>query len=304
MTKQHVSYSSAFAIGESAILVLDSFGQNKVPYGVIEGVMFYGRQRLYRVSLFVNEGTEASPEAFLHQGRPVDGFIAQDLKPILDRQYIDHIGHVGKFERTDCAAMGDASFIPGQLVEVDIDLESEGEQDKFNIPVVVTGVTYVEGKVLYEVSIQRAYYNDGRVNGGRLVRDTLSNIDSIYLKPVGGWPETVLDEEKGDATLTVKGNGTIAIDCDAELTITAKSISIEPATQTNMPISNDLFDAAYEAHLLGIFCGDNNKQAARNFLGQYIREQDKRLENFRALGSVSGRVSGLTENQSAEPRSK
>lgn len=304
MSKQHVSYSSAFAIGEKAVLTLDSFGANKVPYGVIEGVMFYGRQRLYRVSLFVNEGTEASPTAFLHQGRPVDGFIAQDLKPILDRQYVDHIGHVGKFERTDCVLMGESQFIAGQLVEVDIDLEGTEEQDKFNIPVMVTGVTYVEGKVLYEVSIERAYYSDGRVKGGRLVRDTLSNIDSIYLKPVGGWPETVLDEEKGDVTLTVKGNGTVSIDCDAELVINANSIRVEPATQTNMPISNDLFDAAYDAHLLGVLCGDNNKQAARNFLAQYVTQSDKRLEEFRSHGTVTGRVSGSIENQSAKPRSK
>ena len=301
MSKQHVSYSSAFAIGEKAVLALDSFGANKVPYGVIEGVMFYGRQRLYRVSLFVNEGTEASPSAFLHQGRPVDGFIAQDLKPILDRQYVDHIGHVGKFERTDCVLMGESQFIAGQLVEVDIDLEGPEEQDKFNIPVMVTGVTYVEGKVLYEVSIERAYYSDGRVKGGRLVRDTLSNIDSIYLKPVGGWPETVLDEEKGDVTFTVKGNGTVSINCDAELVVKAGSISVEP---TAVPISNDLFDAAYEAHLNGVLCGDNNKDAARNFLGQYIHEQDKRLSEFRSQGTVTGRVSGAIENQSAKPRSK
>lgn len=301
MSKQHVSYSSAFAIGEKAVLALDSFGANKVPYGVIEGVMFYGRQRLYRVSLFVNEGTEASPTAFLHQGRPVDGFIAQDLKPILDRQYIDHIGHVGKFERPDESYAGSTTFSPGQLVEVDIDLEGPEEQDKFNIPVMVTGVTYVEGKVLYEVSIERAYYSDGRVKGGRLVRDTLSNIDSIYLKPVGGWPETVLDAEQGDVTLTVKGNGTVSIDCDAELVVKAGSIAFEP---TAVPISNDLFDAAYEAHLNGVLCGDSNKDAARNFLGQYIREQDKRLSEFRSHGTVTGRVSGTIENQSAKPRSK
>lgn len=301
MSKQHVSYSSAFAIGEMALLSLDNFGQNKVPYGVIEGVMFYGRQRLYRVSLFVNDGPESNPSAFLHQGRPVDGFIAQDLKPILDRQYVDHIGHVGKFERPDEAYSGNTQFIPGQLVEVDIDLEGTDEQDKFNIPVMVTGVTYVEGKVLYEVSIQRAYYEDGRVKNGRLVRDTLSNIDSIYLKPVGGWPETVLDSENGDVALTIKGDGTVAIDCDAELVITANSIAVEP---TSVPISNDLFDAAYEAHLNGVLCGDSNKDAARNFLGQYIHEQEKRLSAFRSRGAVTGRVSCAHENLSEIPRSK
>ncbi|QZE59965.1 hypothetical protein pEaSNUABM35_00048 [Erwinia phage pEa_SNUABM_35] len=245
MTKQHTSYSSAFAIGEMTLLSLDNFGQNKVPYGVVDGCMAYGEQRMYRVSLFVNDGPADNPTAFLHQGRPVDGFIASDLKEIKE-QYVDHIGHVGRFESPH-HKLGDSVFMSGQLVEVDIDLELDGEYDKFNIPVMITGVTYVEGKVLYEVSIQRAYYNDGRVNGGRLVRDTLSNIDSIYIKPIGGWPETVL-EAKGDATLTIKSDGAITIDSDADVVITANSIALEPV--------------------------------------------------------VSGRTSGLVENQSNVPRSK
>ena len=198
MTKQHTSFESAFAIGECALLSLDNFGQNKVPYGVVEGCMAYGEQRLYRVSLFVNDGPESKPTAFLHQGRPVDGFLASDLKEIKE-QYIDHIGHVGRFEAPH-HKLRDSLFVSGQLVEVDIDLELPDEYDKFNIPVVITGVTYVEGKVLYEVSIQRAYYKDGRVNGGRLVRDTLSNIDSIYIKPMHGWPKTCLEEIKGTVT--------------------------------------------------------------------------------------------------------
>ena len=226
MTKQHVSYSSAFAIGEMALLSLDNFGQNKVPYGVVEGCMFYGDQRMYRVSLFVNDGPESNPSAFLHQGRPVDGFLADDLKAITDYQYADHIGHIGRFEDPKCKAIGDSQFKTGQLVEVNIDLELPGEYDKFNIPVMITGVTYVEGKVLYEVSIQRAYYNDGRIQGGRLVRDTLSNIDSIYIKPIAGWPKTVLETE-GDATITIKSNGTISIDCEADVVVTANSIALE-----------------------------------------------------------------------------
>ncbi|QZE58610.1 hypothetical protein pEaSNUABM28_00053 [Erwinia phage pEa_SNUABM_28] len=245
MTKQHTSYSSAFAIGEMALLSLDNFGRNKVPYGVVEGCMAYGEQRLYRVSLFVNDGPESNPSAFLHQGRPVDGFIASDLKAVKE-QYVDHIGHVGRFEQPH-HKLGDSLFTSGQLVEVDIDLELPGEYDKFNIPVQITGVTYVEGKVLYEVSIQRAYYNDGRVNGGRLVRDTLSNIDSIYIKPIAGWPKTCLEQE-GDATLIIKGDGTVTIDGAADVVITANSISLEPV--------------------------------------------------------VSGRTSGLVENQSNVPRSK
>ena len=213
MTKQHTSYSSAFAIGEMALLSLDNFGQSKVPYGVIEGCMFYGEQRMFRVSLFVNDGPESNPSAFLHQGRPVDGFIADDLKAITDYQYADHIGHIGRFEDPKHEAIGDTQFKTGQLVEVDIDLEIPGEYDKFNIPVVITGVTYVEGKVLYEVSIQRAYYTDGRITGGRLVRDTLSNIDSIYIKPMHGWPKTCLETE-GDFLL--QGTVTGRVSCATE----------------------------------------------------------------------------------------
>jgi len=57
----------------------------------------------------------------------------------------------------------------------------------------ITGVRYEEGKVLYDVSIQRKHYEDGSIRidtsttYGRLVGDSLHSVDSIFLKPVGGW---------------------------------------------------------------------------------------------------------------------
>ncbi len=302
MGKKHSQFSSAFAIGEMAVLSLDNFGENKVPYGVIEGVMFYGDQRLYRVSLFVNDGPKAAPEAFLHQGRPVDCFQVSDLIKITDTQYIDHIGHVGKFERAPRSAIAGTPFSYGELVEVKIDTERT-DHDAFNIPVMITGVQYDEGKVLYDVSIQRAYYEDGRVNGGRLVRDTLTGIDSIYIKPIGGWEayETLKLEAKtdGDVTLTIKGDGTLTVDSDVDIVITADSIRLEEPS-TNTLIVNDLFDQAYDAHLNGVQCGENNKEAARSFLAQYIGQLDERLANYRA--TKSERVSGLAENPSNTPK--
>lgn len=277
MFKKHTSYTSAFAIGEMAVLSLDRFGQNKVPYGVVEGCMAYGDQRMYRVSLFVNDGPASNPSAFLHQGRPVDGFLADDLKIITDYQYADHIGHIGRFEDPKQELIGDSQFKIGQLVEVDIDLEREGEYDKFNIPVMITGVRYEEGKILYDVSIQRAYYEDGRINGGRLVRDTLTNIDSVFIKPVGGWPETVVIQEGDNGQSVVVQGDTMTINTPKTEQADEKSEEEEKVL-----LLNDLFDAAYEAHLNGVTCGEDNKGAARNFLAQYIREQGKALEKFHA----------------------
>lgn len=268
------NYSSAFAIGDKACLSLESFGLDKL-YGVVNGCMFYGPQRMYRVSLFVNEGPENKPQAFLHQGRPIDGFVFEDLLPVTD-QYVPHIGHVGSYESTDNRQMGDAKFIGGQLVE--IRFADIAKADPFNIPVLITGVSYVEGKVMYEVSVERDYYTDGRINGGRLVRDTLSNIDSIYIKPLGGWPKA--GDDIGAYTL---------------------EMSINTDEQTAVPISNDLFDAAYEAHLNGVQCGDNNKDAARNFLAQYIREESAMLSSFR--GARTGRSASDKLNESSKPRS-
>lgn len=307
MSKKHTSYTSAFAIGEMAVLSLDRFGKNKVPYGVVEGCMIYGDQRMYRVSLFVNDGPANNPSAFLHQGRPVDGFLADDLKAITDYQYADHIGHVGRFEDPKHEVIGDSKFKVGQLVEVDVDLEREGEYDKFNIPVMITGVRYEEGKILYDVSIQRAYYEDGRIKGGRLMRDTLTNIDSVFIKPVGGWPETVVTLEGDNGQSVVVKGGSVTIN-SPKITLGGEELNVLTADtapeEEKVLLLNDLFDAAYEAHLNGVSCGENNKEAARNFLAQYIREQDKRLEKFRAVGSATGRISGRTENMSAKPRSE
>ncbi len=277
MFKKHTSYTSAFAIGEMAVLSLDRFGQNKVPYGVVEGCMAYGEQRMYRVSLFVNDGPASNPSAFLHQGRPVDGFLADDLKIITDYQYADHIGHIGRFEDPKQELIGDSQFKVGQLVEVDIDLERKDEYDKFNIPVMITGVRYEEGKILYDVSIQRAYYEDGRINGGRLVRDTLTGIDSVFIKPVGGWPETVVIQEGDNGQSVVVQGDTMTINGPK-----TEPTDEKPEEEEKVLLLNDLFDAAYEAHLNGVTCGDDNKGAARNFLAQYIREQGKALEKFHA----------------------
>jgi len=192
MSKKHTSYTSAFAIGEMAVLSLDNFADCELPYGVVEGVLFYGPQVRYRLSLFVNDGPASSPKAYRHEGRPVDGFIADDLRAITNSQYVPHIGHVGMFERTDYSKIGHAEFKMGELVQINWSGLEIGF-DPFNIPVMITGVRYEEGKVLYDVSIQRKHYEDGSIRidtsttYGRLVGDSLHSVDSIFLKPVGGW---------------------------------------------------------------------------------------------------------------------
>ncbi|AQT28533.1 hypothetical protein YOLOSWAG_49 [Erwinia phage vB_EamM_Yoloswag] len=184
-------YSSAFSIGDHAALSLDRFGAD-TPYGVIDGILFYGPQVRYRVSLFVNDGPKSKPSAFRHEGRPVDGFIEDDLCAVTD-QYVPHVGHVGRYEPVESLVLP-CAFQMGQLVAINWS-GMEDAQDPFNVPVMVTGVRYEEGKVLYDVSLQRKHYTDGSMcidtstTYGRLIGDSLSGIDSIFIKPLDGWPE-------------------------------------------------------------------------------------------------------------------
>lgn len=187
----NVNHSSAFAIGDTAELSLDNFG-TQFPIGIVDGILYYGDQIRYRVSLMVNVGTDAEPEAFLHEGRPVDGFCEPDLLPFTGAFQGYHPGERRPEFNTNLPR---ARFQIGDIVQVALHVATLGSADEcpapvqsdfHNIPVVVNSVRYEEGKVLYDVFIDR-----NRHFKGRLVADYLSGLDGICLRPVGGWPEPV-----------------------------------------------------------------------------------------------------------------
>lgn len=187
MTKQHSNFSSAFALNEHAEIRFDRFGQDKYPVARIDGIMLYGENVIYRLSLFVNEGTVDAPKAFLHQGRPVDGFFEADL--------LSYPGTSYRGEEYDSRPDANQNIVGakyqiGDLVQIAIDIEPE-QTDFHNIPVLITTVGYEPGKVIYGVSIDRAEYRDTAawddIYEGRYVRDCLSHLDSILIQPVGGW---------------------------------------------------------------------------------------------------------------------
>lgn len=193
-----MNYKSAFAIGDKAVMFLDCFAGETMPYGRIDGIMFSGEQVEYSVSLYVDEGGSISgPKAYLHEARPVRGFMECDLKRI-EEQYVAHVGHVGRYEPVEALDLP-CVFELGQMVNVAIDTKKE-DQDFFNIPVKILSVRYEECKVIYDVCILRE---------GSLVDDRLYGVDSIYIQPVGGWP--ALDIEpvvsgRVDSTKENQGN--------------------------------------------------------------------------------------------------
>lgn len=236
MTKQQ-NYSSAFSLFDHAELRIDNFGQ-PMPVGVIEGIMFYGDQIRYRVALFVNDApADKQPNPFLHEGRLIDGFVERDLV----RYGYDNFASVKESERRPQynLNLARAKFQIGDLVSIRIQISDQEQQDYHNIPVLLTAVRYEEGKVLYDVSIDRAAYigtDAENTNIGRLVIDELTNIDGVFIEPVGGWhkylgmPETSSIEVNGSDVKVMHKPEPSAVNISVQVkgTVSGRSSGTEP----------------------------------------------------------------------------
>lgn len=231
MNKQHTSYSSAFALGEHAEIRLDRFGSDLFPVARVDGVMLYGERVMYRLSLFVNDGTAEAPNAFLHQGRPVDGFYESDLLPFEGTTYQGEVYDSCPYTNQD---ISQAKYQIGELVYVAIQLLPKADpliknptqaiqRDYHNIPVLITSVGYEPGKVVYGVSIDREEYRNtpawDDLYEGRLVRDDLSGWDSMFIQPAGGWLAFTLEGNKtgrSSGTEPNQGNVPRSVDSDKD----------------------------------------------------------------------------------------
>lgn len=236
MTKQQ-NYSSAFSLFDHAELRIDNFGQ-PMPVGVIEGIMFYGDQIRYRVALFVNDAPAyKQPLPFLHEGLPIDGFVERDLIKF-DGTYYASVKESERRPQYNLN-LARAKFQIGDLVSIRIQISDQEQQDYHNIPVLLTAVRYEEGKVLYDVSIDRAAYigtDAEHTNIGRLVIDELTNIDGVFIEPVGGWheylglPETSSIEVNGNDVKVLHKPEPSAVNISVQVkgAVTGRSSGTEP----------------------------------------------------------------------------
>lgn len=196
MEQKHPKFSSAFTINDHAQLHIDRFGNEQYPVARVEGIMMYGSNLMYRLSLFINTDTKENPNPFLHEGLPIDGFRAEDLLPYEGHEFL---GKKFGYGPLTSELIVQSNYQIGDLVRVAVATAdtrtvdyNPNSQDFYNIPVSVVGITYITGKVLYDVRVNRDSYKDtpawSDVMRGTSVKDVLTGIDSIYIQPEGGWP--------------------------------------------------------------------------------------------------------------------
>lgn len=189
LRKAHTNYASAFAINEHAELRLDVLNGNAV--GRIEEVRYTTYGIVYNVAMSVNIGSEQDPVWGWHSGRLIEGVnpiflraqesdLPNDLKDKFP-QLPSTKHQVGDVVSFTCDVLGKDAIIPN------------------NIPVLIWGVSYEEGKVLYDVSVDAAIYADNECKdtvNGRYTMHSMCKIDSIFIQPVGGWSPVPVIEEK------------------------------------------------------------------------------------------------------------
>lgn len=180
LRKEHVNYSSAFAIGEHAQLTLDVLGD--LPFGRIEGTDFTPDGINYTVALAINVGTKENPEYSFHSLRPLIGVSEKVLKAF-DNKLVDNPLALSM------PPLPYAAFQIGDTVTFDLqDIISD-----FNpaaIPVLIWGVAYVQSKIMYDISITVDEYRDQKgynhINE-RWLRHSIDRVDSAFIEPIGGW---------------------------------------------------------------------------------------------------------------------
>ena len=180
LRKKHTEYSTAFAIGEHAQLTLDVF--NDLPFGRVEGVDFTPDGINYTIAIALNDGTKEKPEYYFHSLRPMIGVSGKILKAF-ENSLVDNP------LKGSMPPLPFSEFQIGDTVAFDLrDIISDFKPAA--IPVLIWGVAYVAGKVMYDISISVDEYRDTKgyndINE-RWLRHSIDRVDSIFIEPVGGW---------------------------------------------------------------------------------------------------------------------
>ncbi|AXG67417.1 hypothetical protein JA33_043 [Dickeya phage vB_DsoM_JA33] len=176
--KEHTSYSSAFAIGEHAELCFDMSEQ--IPFGRIEGIEFGVNGINYTVAMAVNTGTQEKPDYEFHSGRPLVGVDERLLDSFVSTLPNDIAGKYPTLEG--------CKFQIGDTVR--FKLEDHVAKVGAAIPVLIWGVSYTKGKVMYDVSIDAdEYQNTSAYNDiyERYLKHSMDRVDSVFIQPIGGW---------------------------------------------------------------------------------------------------------------------
>jgi hypothetical protein len=180
LRKEHVNYSSAFAIGEHAQLTLDTLGD--LPFGRIEGVDFTPDGINYTVAIAVNFGTKENPEYCFHSLRPMIGVSEKILKA-------HENSLVSNPMKESMPELPHAAHQIGDTVTFDLQ-DVIGEYNPAAIPVLIWGVAYVAGKIMYDINITVDEYRDTKgyneINE-RWLRHSIDRVDGVFIEPVGGW---------------------------------------------------------------------------------------------------------------------
>ncbi|AXG66772.1 hypothetical protein HOU08_gp046 [Dickeya phage vB_DsoM_JA29] len=176
--KQHTNYSSAFAIGEHAELCFDLSEQ--IPFGRIEGVEFGVNGISYTVAVAVNAGTQENPEYEFHSGRPLVG--------VDERLLASHTSTLPNAIAGKYPTLEGCNFQVGDIVR--FKFEDHIAKVGATIPVLIWGVDYTKGKIMYDVSVDAdEYQNTSAYNDiyERYLKHSIDRVDSIFIQPIGGW---------------------------------------------------------------------------------------------------------------------
>jgi len=236
--ERHQYTSTAFGIGTHAMMKLDNV-TSVGPMVRISAIEFGVNGITYTVApVIVESPCDANvmmPSLYVHEAGYIYGF---------------------KFGHLSCGAIvggpDSRSFQFGQIVNP---LESPfpsvnqtelqiGQYVRLHhmfeeLPVLVWGVTFREGKVFYDVSIDQEKYRNTPAWDNvyeRNVCDSLHHIDSIFMHPVGGWPEQSHVETKPEPNTWEALDGLIGGNTMPSVVSGRVSCAVE--NQGNVPRSN------------------------------------------------------------------
>lgn len=180
LRKEHVNYSSAFAIAEHAQLTLDVLGD--LPFGRIEGVDFTPDGINYTIGIAINVGTKENPEYCFHSLRPMIGVSGKILKAYENTKVNNPL-------KDSTPPLPYSEFQVGDTVTFDLQ-DIIGNYNPAAIPVLIWGVAYVSGKIMYDISITVDEYRDTKGKDDiheRWLHHSIDRVDSAFIEPFGGW---------------------------------------------------------------------------------------------------------------------
>ncbi|WOL24628.1 hypothetical protein fHeYen902_282 [Yersinia phage fHe-Yen9-02] len=187
--KEHTSYSSAFAIGEHAMMVLSKIDDHEWPLGQIVGVNYSRYGMSYDVAPLILDG---SPEQdiIVHTKLPFYGIVEERLAILPTTGLSDKMkAIVEEASLWNVPTPPNSRYDIGDLVRIDFQISDQG-RGRFSVPVLIYSVGYSEGTVTYGVSIDRSLYAGTKGWDNlyeRMAKDCYDNIDCVLIEPVRGW---------------------------------------------------------------------------------------------------------------------